>query len=147
MVVEALSDQDVRELIRIAEGGLKERRGYWYTLGIKINHYFSLDEQLEAIQKLGLSKNITALDYLRKLNVQETRENGYQDAPDDNWASPCYDELYPNAKGLLQEVLESRIRQHREALGGIGLYNNSPRMHDTRSVISQALSKLEESLK
>lgn len=69
-----LSEQEVQELIRIADHGVKERRGYWYTLGIPIRHRYNLDEQVTAIERLGYSRNPTALEYLLKLaEKQESR--------------------------------------------------------------------------
>ncbi|VVB77906.1 Uncharacterised protein [uncultured archaeon] len=143
--VQSLDDVlDVEKLIHIANGDLKETRGHWYTLGFKVDHYYSLDEQLNAIMQLGLSKSSTALDYLRNLNLEEKRENGYYTDGDINWGDPCYDEVYPNAKGYLREVLDSKIRGDSY---GCGKYNNSSRMIEAREILSKALSQLEESIK
>lgn len=134
-MAEPLSDQEVQELIRIADSGVKERRGHWYTLGIPINHHYELREQLDAIEKLGLSQNQLALGYLRELNKKSESER-YD-------GSACYTyTFYPNAKGELAENLRGEQCQ----FDGYGdIYKSpSPYVADT---IHKSLSRLEASLK
>jgi hypothetical protein len=57
-----LNDSEVLKLIRIADGNIKEWRSHWFTLGIPIPHYSKLEDQLEAISKLGDSQNSSCGD-------------------------------------------------------------------------------------
>jgi hypothetical protein len=100
-----LSDEQVGELIRAADAGIKERKRHWYTLGIKIAHRYGLHEQLEAIRSLGKSSNPRALEYLRRLN--EFREEIVQpgDAPVDDQYRNYGERTYPNARGELRWAL------------------------------------------
>ena len=111
-------------IIEIANGGVKEKKKDWYTFGIPVNHFYTLDDQLSAIKRLGSSANHTAHDFLRRLN--ETRKR---------WGEV----MYPNTKGSLREIL------HVDAVGQTGTIFTGVACVNPR--IRESLQTLEESLK
>jgi len=142
-MTDTLPNQEVQGLIEIIDGGIKEVRRHWYTLGIKIHHRYSLNEQLDAVRKLGLSKNKIALDYIRKLNLSEQVDNGLNTSWD-GWGDTCYDLVYPHAGGELKETLELRMT------GGLtspASCSDHPRRAEAGTILAEALSILEASLK
>ncbi|MDO8623330.1 MAG: hypothetical protein Q7R52_03715 [archaeon] len=136
---DTLSDQEVQGLIKIIDGEVK---GHWYTLGIKINNCFRLSKQLNAVKKLGLSKNQIALDYINKLNLHEEVDNNRR--TDYSFGDICYDTIYPNATGKLKAVLESRME---DGLVSSATYPFISRQYEARGILTEALSTLKESLK
>ena len=132
IMIDKLSDQEVQGLIKVIEGGAKEVRRHWYTLGIKISHWYNLDEQLDAIKKLGLSKNKIALNYIDKLNLHEEVDNNRR--TDYSFGDICYDIIYPNATGKLKAVLESKME------GGLissATYPPILRQYESRDILTE----------
>ncbi|MDP2926040.1 MAG: hypothetical protein Q8N99_06720 [Nanoarchaeota archaeon] len=139
-----MTDSEVSVLINLLSTDVKERKRYWYTLGIKINHYYSLDEQLDAIRQLGLSGNPIALDYLNKLNFNERVKNEVEE----HWQS-CdnkllYNLVYPNANGKIKRVLRLNV-----VWGDFSppRFTEHSRRNEARGVLNEAISELEKSLK
>lgn len=96
------SDEDVDNDIKIATG-LKERKRHWYTFGIKIQHYYSLKEQLDAIERLGDYANPRVLSFLERIN-ESWVEYGSDNTRDLRPAmSGPY---YSNTKGNLYALLD-----------------------------------------
>ncbi|MEN9626247.1 MAG: hypothetical protein RL557_575 [archaeon] len=108
-----LSDEEVDSLVYIADAGVKERRGHWYTLGIPINHHYGLEDQLEAIRTLGESRNKKALKYLEKLaeaGNEMIHIGGHILHPNDPpEGENYYFKVFPNAKGQLCGSLKHEI--------------------------------------
>ena len=106
-MADGLSDEQVRELIHITYGGIKERRAHWYTLGIPIDHYYTTDEQLAAIRRLSISGNPIAWEYLKRMPVTHVvlDDPGIEHGrgPDTPINEDDYNEdiVFPNAKGEL----------------------------------------------
>lgn len=131
------SNQEIQGLISILEGGLKERRRHWYTLGIKISHYYDLDEQLDAIRQLSLSGSNLSLDYLKK--IAEKKEWYTAKSSLGHVSHSCH----PYAKGVLGAVLHSS----QEYFDGYGNPSDKdPRRGTVLIVLSEAISRLESSL-
>src|SRR3989344_4041777 len=63
-----LADLEVEKLIKIADANIKEWKRNWYTLFIPIPRRYNLEEQLEAIERLGNSESEKALEYLSNLS-------------------------------------------------------------------------------
>ncbi len=141
----SLSDQEVQELIRIADSGVKEWRGHWYTLGIPIPYYFDLNEQLYAINKLGKSGNSKALEFLTKIySSEEWRVEGDPSQSDADYGGT----RYPNAQGELASKLSSTWAnpEARFADGSSGPFQHEPD-NQVHLILQNAISQLEMSLK
>lgn len=121
-----LSDSEVNELIIIADAKIKEWKGSWYTLFIPIPKRYNLEEQLEAIEKLGNSENERALAYISSLLKISSSYDEYL-------AISHY--CHINLKGNLKRKLDRSIN----SISRFG-YN------ETTQKIKSAISKLEESL-
>ena len=112
MMTQKLSDEETSELIRIANAGVKDWRIHWFILGLPIPHHYRLEEQLDAITKLGESQNPRALEYLSRLIFEvRTTEGYYVDEPESytggHWTSGETYVGFPNARGELKRVLSS----------------------------------------
>lgn len=103
-----LPDEEVRELIKVAEGGVKriERSQHWYYLGIPSNDEidYKLEEQLNAIIRLGFSKNPQALSYME--NLMKSEDTGYKHGGSDSYSDETHI-VHPYAKGELASALSS----------------------------------------
>ena len=93
----SMPDTEVQKLIFIANGGLLEKKRSWFTLWMAKEYYqYSLSEQLEAIEKLGKSRNPLALGYLKKLKVEDGES--LKDEMDITYGSKTH---YPDTRGDL----------------------------------------------
>ena len=94
-----LSDKEVHDLIAVVDDR-RDPRAAWWTFGLRIvRDNFSLQEQLAAVQRLGLSGNARALTYLRELCLESTTLIGSYGYP------PCEVRSCQNARGALRSVL------------------------------------------
>ncbi len=123
-----VGEQAVEELIRVVEA-LKEKRGHWYTLGIPINHYYSYEEQLQAIDRLGDSRSPRALEYLTRASevLVNTKDQGRGMSTTYIW--------HPNLKGALGRAFSRTCG---------ATYAHAPNPDERR--LSEAVSKLRRSL-
>jgi len=133
-----LSDQEVKQLKKITEGGVKGKRGHWYTLGIRVEYYHGFEEQLDAIKKLGDSKDKEVLAYIKLL--EETTENTTYNRW--VWNNTTYH--HPNVKGELSHILDHTAQWDTT---GIVIDDMSPKHGHALEIIRGAISKLENSLK
>jgi len=134
---DGLTDPEVRELIRIADGGVKERRAHWYTLWISINHYYELFEQLRAIETLGNSRNRLALDYVRRLSETDRLDSEY---------GPCVTKdstTHPHAQGGLAVALREISYSDNSDSFVHTTDDCHPQYELAHNVLSQALKRLE----
>lgn len=134
-----LSDEEVTDLIQIAKGGLKPKKRYWYTLGIPVpifQRYYTLDEQLDAIRKLGESRSRTAKDQLKEL-VKIEREDIYDNPSNLRKKLVGFRDNFVNV-GYLKSVLDVSCVP--------GDWYFHPRHPEAMNVLCKALSKLEESV-
>jgi len=137
-MTDRLSDQEVSELIQIVElKHIKKREAHWYTLGIPVNHYYSLDDQLNAIKVLGESKSPKALEYISNLNLNKQVDNGVN-TDEDGGGRARFDTIYPYAPVRLEEVLE--IRMIFPSLE----YTIHPRGDEAREILDNAMNRLQK---
>jgi hypothetical protein len=140
-MADRLSDQEVQALIYIANAGIKEKRAHWYTFGIPIGHRYGLDEQLEAITKLGESKNKSALDFLTRMSYEDdSRSTGFRssDGINAHYILKC-----PNARGQLKKVQEyDELNGWDPAAGESISSDRHPRRESVKSILEKAISSL-----
>ena len=143
-MAEKVSDQEIQELIRVADWGVKGKRAHWYTLGIRVNHRYSLEEQFEAIRKLGESKNSLALDYLKEVIYEDTSEShGWRDS------GAVYSHnvsRFSNARGPLRTVLEYDYYDGFDYTAGSAQPSGNmphPQRENALSILKGAIEKLE----
>ena len=138
-----LSDEAVDRLIRIVNSDTKLYRRHWYFFWIPIAYEYCLDEQLEALEILGQSRNLKALDYVEKLS--KTEDLGYNERGSCGDADEIYI-VHPHAHGKLAEALCSAspapCRQWDSD------YNSSFKSTNPRAVLilETALSQLKKDL-
>ena len=94
-----LAGSEIADLVKIADGSVKERRRHWYTLGIPVNHRYTLDEQMDAIKQLGRSGSYEALDYLE--DIVQPRDRVYHTGLDRDQV----ERTHPFASGQLHKTL------------------------------------------
>lgn len=104
------SKESVEALKYVADGNLRTQQRHWYTLGIKVDHYFRFNDQLTAIEALGETGHRQALDYLKSLLEERETDSGMvhigHGSSDDFHGDPIHRFTYPNVKGDLGKVLE-----------------------------------------
>lgn len=137
-ITEILSDKEVKRLTTIAEGGIKNRSRHWYTFGLRLNNYFSLEEQLDAIRLLGNTRSEIAYNYLTELNYETYMQSYPAGESISNMGK-----WYPNAEGELREVLIHRWYYDRN-LQTRDVYKNHPKREFARKIIIEAYEKLHE---
>jgi hypothetical protein len=140
------TDQAVDAIIKVANGIKSYNRGTWKTFWINTpSEYYTLEEQLAAIDALAGTGSRRALTYLERLRqgqieIEETdrtlAKDGYT-----KLTGRTVVENYPNAHGPLHNALRMEIREN---VWGTGDWD-----HQTLPIISRldtAIKKLKSSI-
>jgi hypothetical protein len=135
---EQMSEQEVHQLIEVADGGGIQTRKGCSALWLPIRYHANLDDQLTAVRRLGSSRSPLALEYLSRLNQEASEYMPAPGAPSETGTRTWH----PHAKGDLSTVLyreipdwypDDQIRQ-------------SESYRDTKRLIEEALHELEASI-
>ena len=121
----SLSDKEVKELIKIANGG-------------SFFIHYNLEEQLEAIKGLGQSRNQKALNYVRRLNETKFEPSNPIEVMDES----CL-KYNPHAKGELYSALNYFLDEYGCLVADS---KNEGPCDKSKRILSEALSRLEEAV-
>lgn len=127
-----MAADEVQTLISIADGGVVSRTKHWWTLGFRISHHASLDDQLAAIRSLASTNSCAALQYIRRLAEDRIETVGPTDGP----CGECNRRRWhPHARGQLSAVLSYWE-------GWDGSTVGHARLEDALGAIREALDRL-----
>lgn len=138
-------DEKVHHLVYMASGGFKVRKSYWYTLGIPVNVFYNLDEQLLAIKMLGQTKHPEALKYIDELaKEEEETETSCSGGPFPQMTTISVCHRHPRAEGALRSVLTTScvFQYSSDGLNGGNQSYKHPRYWEALTVITEAIATL-----
>ena len=128
------TDRAAGYLMRMADGAW---RGFGYG-------WFGLEDQLLAVEELGVCMNPNALRYLEGLNAHVTRRisepvrtRSEMSMPGYSWTQSCKDvTFYPNARGHLRRALRYEIQ-----LDNVRLVDAQRRLYEVEERPANAVTK------
>jgi hypothetical protein len=135
----------IRQLIAIVDGRLPTPRRRWYTLYLRISYAATLDDQLDAIRKLGGSMNPHVLSHLQDIAKEDTNSVGWR-TPGAIHGTSC--RRYPRANGPLKAALECTETDEYDYTAGpaVPQVTKHRRREEARGVLDEAIARLRAQL-